>query len=191
MCALDRDIEHLAAEHIGGADTARNHGSPCAVHARVRPLCAAQSEFHDAVALGRIHDTFCLGGNQALVVDDIEQGRLHQLRLHDGGNDLDQRFPWEDDGSLRNRIDITGKAEVAEIFQEVFLEYPQASQVLNVAAVKTQVPDVFNHLLQPGADGKAIAVGIGAVEHVKDYGLVGVLFLKISLHHGQFIQVCQ
>ena len=115
--------------------------------ASIRSLGPAQSEFHNAVALGRIDDALCLGGNEALVIDDVKQCCLNELGLHDGSNNLDKRFPGENHGSLRNGVDIACKAEFVEIAQEVLLKHIQASQVFNVAVIKMQVLNVLNDLL--------------------------------------------
>ena len=54
-----------------------------------------------------------------------------------------------------------------------------------------KIPDIFNHLIQSGADGKPVSVRIVPVKHIENDGFIGVFFFKISLHHGKFIQVCQ
>ena len=113
------------------------------------------------------------------------------LMEHDGGNDFYKGFSWEDDGPLGNGVNITCKTEVPQIVQEVLLKDPQAAQISDIAFIKMQVSDIFDHLLKACTDGKPVAMGIGTVEHVKDNGLVGVLFLKIALHHSQLIQVCK
>ena len=64
-------VEHLAAEHVGGADTAGDHGRPGSVDACVRSLGPAETKFHDSVASGRMDDAGGLGGDEALVVDDV------------------------------------------------------------------------------------------------------------------------
>ena len=56
MGAFDRNVEKLSRQDIGSTDAACNHGSPCAVGSRVRPLGAAKSEFHDSVSACRIDD---------------------------------------------------------------------------------------------------------------------------------------
>ena len=54
-----------------------------------------------------------------------------------------------------------------------------------------EVFHVVDHLLQTGGDGKTVSVGIGAEERVEDHGLVGILSMKIALHHGKLIQIRQ
>ena len=71
MSAFYRDIKHLSSQHVGGADAAGDNGGSGSVDSRVRRLGAAQTEFHDAVALGGVNDPGRLGGDQALVVDDV------------------------------------------------------------------------------------------------------------------------
>lgn len=88
-------------------------------------------------------------------------------------------------------MNITG-GEVAEnIPRSLPRISPGFPRVLMSLPSKRRSPDVFNHLLQPGADGKAITVGMIVRGDImsKDYGLVGVLFLKYptiiwSVHTG-------
>ena len=51
--------------------------------------------------------------------------------------------------------------------------------------------DIFNGLFQTGTNGKTISMGIGTVEHIEDDSFICVFFLKIALHHRQFIQVSE
>jgi len=74
---LNRHVEKLSGQHIGGADTAADHGSAGSVDTGVRTLCPAKTKLHDTVALSRVYDPGALGSNQALVVDDIQNSSLH------------------------------------------------------------------------------------------------------------------
>ena len=56
---------------------------------------------------------------------------------------------------------------------------------------EAEVFDIVDDLLQPGGDGKAVAVWIVAVKGVEDHSFIGVLGIKITLHHGQFIEIRQ
>ena len=101
-----RYIEELSGQDIGRADAAADHSRPCTIRAGIRPLCTPQAEFHDAVPLRRVADAGGLGGNQALVVDDVQNRGLHELCFHDRRDHLDQRLPREDHRSFRDGIDI-------------------------------------------------------------------------------------
>ena len=191
MGALYRYVKHFSAEHIGGADAACDHGGSCPIGAGVRPLGTAQSKFHHAVALGGIDDALCFSGDQALVIDDIKKSCFYQLCLHDRGDHLYKRFSGENNRTFRNGIDITRKTEVPEIFQKVFFKDSYASEICDIAFIEMKIPDIFNHLIQSGADGKPVSVRIVPVKHIENDGFIGVFFFKISLHHGQLIQVGQ
>ena len=51
-----------------------------------------------------------------------------------------------------------------------------------------QIFDIVYDLVQPCRYGKSIAAWIRPVKRVKDHGLLHRIF-KISLHHGQFIEI--
>ena len=61
----------------------------------------------------------------------------------------------------------------------------------DVLGIDMEVFDVFDDLLQAGGDGKAVAVRIVAVKSVEDHSFIGILGIKITLHHGQFIEIRQ
>ena len=71
VCAFDRNVKKLSCENIARADTAADHGSPCAEGSGIRTLCAAQTEFHNAVSTGCEADPGSLCRDQALMIDDI------------------------------------------------------------------------------------------------------------------------
>ena len=78
-----------------------------------------------------------------------------------------------------------------EVVQKIFLEHAGGAQIVHIRLGKMQVVQIFDHLLQAGADGVAVAVGIVAVEGVEDHRLIGILLLKIPLHHGELIKIGQ
>ena len=73
MCVRPHDgnVKQLAGQHIGGADTAADYGRSCTVQASIWSLGAAQSEFHDTIALSRENDAGGFRCNQALMVDNV------------------------------------------------------------------------------------------------------------------------
>ena len=54
-----------------------------------------------------------------------------------------------------------------------------------------QIPKDLKIIGITGTNGKTISMGIGTVEHIEDDSFVCVFFLKIALHHRQFIQVSE
>ena len=87
MRPLRGHVEETRGQYVGGADAAADDRGPGAQGSRVRPLGTAQAEFHDGVSFGGVNHPGCLGGNQTLMVDQIQKRRLHELRLDDGGAD--------------------------------------------------------------------------------------------------------
>ena len=132
MCTLHRNIKKLTSKHIGGSDTSADHRSARTVHAGVRSLRAAQSEFHDAVALRGINHAGCLCCDKTLVVDDRQNSSFHELRFHDRRDHLDQRLARENNSTLRDSVDIAAEAEGAEVIEKICVKDMQPSQISNI-----------------------------------------------------------
>ena len=185
MGAFDRNIKHLSGQDVAGADASGDHGGSCPVDTGIRTLGTAKTELHDAAA-SFLNDTGGLGGDQALVIDDVQQSGLNKLGFHDWRDDFDQRFLRENDCSFGNGIDITCKPKVFQIIKEIFLEKSGASQIVNIFLFKMQVFDVINSLVKTAGNGIGTAARILAIKNIKDNMFFGVSF-KVALHHGQFI----
>ena len=99
-----RYVKQLSGQHITGTDTAADHSGSRAVYAGVRTLGAAQPELHDSVTAGGVAYPGGLGSDQALVVDDIQNGSFNQLGLHNGSDNLDHGFSGEHDAPFRDGI---------------------------------------------------------------------------------------
>ena len=184
MGSHDRHVEHLATEHVGGADAACDHCCPGAIDACVRSLGPAESEFHDPVSLGRIDHSGCLGGNEGLMVQHVEKGCLDQLGLHDGRLDLHHRLPGEHNGALGNGIDVSREAEVSQIVQKIIVEHMKRGQIVDLFLSKVEIFDILDDLFQSAADGKAVSVRISSEKGVKDHVGIRRFVLEIALHHG-------
>ena len=123
------------------------------------------------------------------MVDDVQDGRLDQLRLHDRRNDLDERLSREDQRSLGDAVDITRELEVREIVQEVGVKGVKAPKVLDILAGEVQLIEVLDQLLHAAHDAVAAAERVDTEKRVEDDGLVLILVLEITLHHRQLIEV--
>ena len=161
MGSFDRDMEHLTGQDIGCADAPGDHGSAGAVDPGIRSLGTAKAEFHHAVSLGSMDDAGRLGGDQALMVDNIQNGGLHQLGLHDGSDDLHHGLPGKDHRSFRDGVDISCEMIAPQIIEELFRKQTGGTQVLDVFVIERQLFDIVNYLIQPCGDGIPIAAGIG------------------------------
>ena len=80
--------------------------------------------------------------------------------------------------------------KIPEVFQKVFVEGSGAAQIVYVFVGEGESLHIVDHLLQPAADGVSAIVRVAAVESVKD-DLRVFSGLEISLHHGEFIEICE
>ena len=129
MRAADRNAEELAGEHVACRLTAADYGCTRAVDTGVRSLRAAKAKFQHAVSAGRLHDARGFGGDQRLVVDDVEQRGFQQLRFHNRRDDTDDRFARKDDRAFRNGQNLARKAQRSQTGEKRFVKDIQASQI--------------------------------------------------------------
>ena len=54
-----------------------------------------------------------------------------------------------------------------------------------------EILNIFDDLLQPCADCEAVSIRIASVEGIENDSLIGVLLVKLALHHSELVQVCQ
>ena len=191
MGTLHRNIKKLPAQNVGGADTAADHGSSCTINTSIRTLGTAQTEFHNAIALCGIADPRCLGCDQTLMIDDIQDRSFYKLGFHDGSDHLDKRLSRKNDCSLRNGINITRETEICQIVEKIRIENTKTGKVTNIMVGKVKILDVFYKLLQSGGNGITAVTGIVAVKGIKDNSFVAVLVLEVALHHGELIKISE
>ena len=122
MGSFDGDIKKLTAEYIGGSDTTADYCCTCTVNTRIRTLGTAKAKLHNTVTFGSITYSCCFGGNQTLVVDDVEDSSFYKLGFHNRCNDFYKRLSGEHNRSFGNGINITGKLEVCQIIEKICFE---------------------------------------------------------------------
>ena len=188
MRAADRNVEHLPRQHVARGCAAADHRRARAVDARVRPLRAAQAELQHRAALRRAAHAAGLGGDERLVVDEGEDRRLDQLRLHDRRAHAHERLVREHDRALAHGVDLAGEAQLAKIGEERLVEQAERAQIGQILLGKVQAVDVVDHALQPGGDGIG-DVALGAEEHVEHALVARHAVLEIAVHHGELVQI--
>ena len=124
------------------------------------------------------------------MVQDREDGSFHQLRFHDRCYDFDQRFAGENNRSFWNGINVAAEMEVFQIFQKIFIENMKVTEIIDICFGKTKIFDVIDDLFKTCSDGLAAVTGIFPVKSIED-DFFFVLGFKISLHHGQLIEIRQ
>lgn len=106
--------------HVAGAVEAPHDGVAGRRHATVGSLGPAQTELQQP---GVVADDVAVPGgvrrNQTGVVDEHEEGGLHQLRQRQRTLDADQRHAWEHDRALLDGVDAQGtRLQTPQVVEE-------------------------------------------------------------------------
>ena len=125
------------------------------------------------------------------MVDAQQQIGLNELGFDGRGPDGDQRLLGEDHGALGHGPDVAGELEILQIFQEFLGKEVATPQVGDVLLVEVELLDVADDLLETGCDAEAAAVGAAPEEEVKVGDAVAVTVLKITVCHGQLVEVAE
>ena len=189
--AAGGDAVELVGDGAGSAAAAADVSGAGAGDSAVDALGAAGAELQHRAALGSADDAVGLGGNEALVVDGEEGEGLDELGLDSGSPDHHHRLAGEDGRALGDGPDIAGELEVPQVIQELLVKEALAPEVLDILIVEMQVLDIVDQLVQTCADGKAAAVRHIPEEDVEIGDAVFVSSLKITVAHGQLIEVAE
>ena len=186
--AEGRDAVVSAVKGTGSTDRAADVSRPGAVDGRHGTVGTAGAELHDRSAVRRADDAVGLGGDEALVVEEHQHGRLDELRLDDRAADMDDGFVREDRSAFGNGPHVAGKLEVPEVVEEVVRE-AAGLQVRKVFLGEVQVVQVVHHLLETGRDDVAAVVRDMTVEEVEVTDGVLQTVMEIATTHGQLVEV--
>ena len=188
--AEGRDAVVSAVERTGRTDRAADVRGTRAVDGRHGAVRTAGAELHDRSAVRRADDTVRLGGDEALMVEEHQHGRLDELRLDDRTADVDDRLVREDRCAFRNGPDVAGELKGPEIVEEV-VRKAAGLEVVEVLLGKVQAVQVVHHLLEAGRDDVAAVVRHMAVEQVEVADGILQPVMEIATTHGQLIEVCE
>jgi tRNA U34 2-thiouridine synthase MnmA/TrmU len=97
----------------------------------------------------------------------------------------------KDEGSLGDRMQISGEAKLPQVFENILGEYAEGSQIIYVVICESDMFDVLDNLFKARGDAESTVIGHTAKEVVE----VGPLILfpddEVSTNHGQLVEVCQ
>lgn len=91
--------------------------------------------------------------------------------------------------SLRNRVDIAGKAESFQVFEEIFVKNLFGTQIGDVFLREFQIFDIFDDLVESCGNREASAVGNIPKKDVKIGDFVFLAGNIVSVCHSQLIEV--
>ena len=154
-----RDLKIPVAHRAGGGSAAADKRGARSVDRGFRALCAARAEFRHRTAVGGAHDAVCLGRDEGLVVEGEQDERFDELRFDCGRAHGHDRFARKNRRSLRDCVDIAGKAEGFQIFEEFFVKNLFGTQIGDVFLREFQIFDILDDLVESCGDREASAVG--------------------------------
>ena len=183
-------VEHLPGNDVGSGTATADDRRARTVNARVRSLSATKPEFHHHAALRRATDFCRFGGDQRLVVDDIQQRRFGKLRLNQRRLDCENRLARKYRFSLFHRVHVARETQVFKILQKFFVERVQRTEIGNIVLGKMPVQKIIHRLFQPCEQriGNHFVLTEEDIEH--HFFLVLFLFEK-AVAHCNFVKIRQ
>ena len=153
--AEDRDAVALAGKHRGGAGESGDVARSRRPEAGLGAVRAAQAEIDQRLARRRQHHARRLGGDQRLEMQNVDQARLHQLRLRQRRGHAQDRLVGEEHRALRHGVDVAGEAKPRELVEQALPKRPvRASQSMS-SAEKRRLFEKVERLLEPGRHQEA------------------------------------
>ena len=194
--AAHGDAEQLPGQHVRGGRAAPHVGRPGGRQRAVEALGPPQPELQDGLVAGGDGQPRGLGGDQALEVDHVDQGRLEDLALQDRPAHAHQRLVGEDHRPLGDGRHLAGQAQPAQVVEEGPLEQRapvgtgQRGQVVEVVGLEAEAPQVLDQARDAAGHREAAAVGLGAEGEVED-GLAPGRAPPVAVGHGELVEVGQ
>ena len=122
---------------------------PRGLESRVHAMRAAEPELGQCPAAGREHRARGLARLHGLEMAEVDDRRLHELRLDERTRRLEQRLVGEQDGSLADRTHVAGEAEIGEEVEEGRLEPAQRAEVRQRIGRKAEIAEKLQRVLEP------------------------------------------
>ena len=125
-----------------------------------------------------------------LQLHQVDQPRLHKLRLRQGRDDAQQRLLGKEHGALRHRIDIAGEAKTFKIAEEISGEAARPAQPVEIGGGKPHGFDELDCLRQTCCHQEAAPRRQLAAEEL-EHGRFRHAVLQVRLHHVELVEVGQ
>ena len=193
--ALDRNVEELAGQGVGGSGAPAHVRRPARRQGAVETLGAPEPELQHRLPAGRLAHPRRLGGDERLEADDVEQHRFQDLALQDGAAYPHQRLVREHHRSLGHRVHVAGKAGLPEIVEKGVLEHAlavvaaQPRQVFEVAGVEAETGEHPHDVPEPATHGETSLVRVLAEREMKHRFLRVGAGLPVGVRHRELVEV--
>ena len=186
--AVERDAEHFAGQHRGGAGETGEVARPRRHQSGLGAMGPAQPEIDQHfVRRGEPHARR-LGGDQRLKMQNVDQPRFDELRLRQRRGDAQDRLVGEEHRAFGHGVHVAAETEVAQIIEQVLLEPAGALQPGDLVRREAKVLQKIERLLQPGRQQKSAPRRQGAGEKF-EHRRIGIAMVQIGLGHVELVEV--
>ncbi len=186
----DGNVVEFSRQDVAGAQEPRQIAGPGHLEAGIAALGTPQGKIHQGPARGRLHRPRGLGGDHGLEADGVDDERLHQLGLDDGGAHLQDGFINEKNAAFGEGLHLAGEAQTAQEVQKARREKPGGGEISQIIVSESQGFQVLQDLGQPGGD-EVTALGRILADKQAESGFFPHILVEIAGRHGQLIKVRQ
>src|SRR6056297_26758 len=137
MGALHSDVKHLSRPDIAGTAYAAYECAAYRTQTTIGTVRAAQTEFNDDAIARSTLNACCLGGDEGLKIDNIEQGCFHQLCFSQIAFHGEQGFMVKNQRSFLRRNHSAVETKAAQVFEKLSRERVQRTEIGDVLIAET------------------------------------------------------
>ena len=186
--SVDRNTEQRFRQHRGRAGKPRDIARPRGHERRIRAVRAPQTEIdQELVGSGEDHTGgFCR--DQGLVMKDVDEAGLDQLRLRQRRRHPKNRLIGKENGAFGHCVDIAAEPQSGEVIEKLLAKTRAACQLLDLLRREPQVLQEFESRLEPGRHQESAPRWQLADEEL-EHGGFRVAMLKVGLEHVERIEI--
>ena len=186
----DGNAVEFPRQDVAGAQKPRQITGPGHLETGVAALGAPQGKIHQGPARGRLDRPGGLGGDHGLEADGVDDERLHQLGLDDGGAHFQDGLICEKDAAFGEGLDLAGEAQTLQEVQKAPRKEAGGGEISQVIVSETQGFQILQDLGQPRGH-KVVALGRILADKQAEGGLLLHILVEIAGRHGQLVKVRQ
>ena len=125
------------------------------------------------------------------MVDGQKCKGFNKLRLNGRGTHHDHGFLREHGCAFGHGVDITGKAEIAQIVEKFFTKQVLRAEIFDIFLIKVQIFNVVDQLFQTCGNGETATIRHGTEIKVKIRDAILVPGFEVTVAHGQLVKVTE
>ncbi len=186
--AVGRNPEAHVGEHGGGAVIAGEIRRPRRKQAGLRAVRAPQAEIHQQLSAACQNRPRGLGRDQRLELKQVDEARLHQLRLRKRRGHPQQRLVRKADRAFRHRVHVAPESKPGQPVEESRRKALGLREPVDFRRGEAKVLQVLDYLLQSRRHEKIAIVGQFPGEELEYRGVFHAVRV-VRRQHGELVQV--